>query len=658
MPNNRTSNTISALHRIKRYRLYALIIVMLGLLTGIIMGDIQKAQANLDARMSLLAKELGDLENSALQLADIYSAFMAQEPRPTREALSTFTQNLTESYEFIYMLSTIERLSKEDIETRTSADFILKELQFSLDGSPTLVRKAPGPVNFVTTFVQPVSLNSKNIIGLEVSNIPRLESLLELAPEDKPQPLGLLPQDINLGLHNKTFMDSFKLLEGGYALSLNQVSRASTTPELITSLLLSHQSIYNYLAQALLEQSLSIGFGFINDDVLWLHSSMPSSANVSTENTTQTFTDLSPSRFGQLSSTYQGKIFAAPVELRLYQSFSIPLSSSVLIIGVLVAFVIAVGFFNRLHDQIALRQDKLERANKRLSTNLAEQSDLFSYISHELNTPLTLISSPLQTLQQETQRTGQKEHIEMIAKNTARMQELVQHVLNVKAYQRLTLAPVAQNILAPINDTLAVFQPRTYDANIQLHVLSNTFDELTMTFDTTSLRMTLDNLFSNAIKYNVANGWIEVEWELTLQGFTLSVRNAQEGVTEEQCSSMFTKFVRHNKKAETAGYGLGLGLVADICERNDWQIAVQLGQKTANTELAKTELSHVGLSNSDLTKSGSVKAGRLISEYSNSESPDSENSNVDTSKFEPSKTEGIPKLTDYIEFVLTVPHKN
>ena len=644
MPKNTLSKSLSALQRIKRYRLYVLMIVMLGLLTGIIIGDIQKAQANLDARMVLLSKEMANLENNALQLIDIYASFMAQEPKPTTKALTTFAQNLIEYYEFIYMLSTVERLSKEDIESRSSADFILKDLGYSSDGHPILSAKPPEPINFVTTFVYPQTSTNNNIIGLDVSNIPRLQSMLGLVPDEVPDPLTLPPQDMNLGLYNKTFIDSFKLLEGGYALSLNKVSRDSSTsaaPELVTSLLLSHQSIYNHLAQALLDQSLAMGFGFINDEVLWLHPSAPGSPNPLVANTAKTFATSSLLEFGQLSTSYQGQIFAAPVELRLYQPFFIPMSSWVLITAVVIFFVVAVWFFNRLHDQIALRQDKLERANKKLSTNLAEQSDLFSYISHELNTPLTLISSPLQTLQQETQRAGQKEHIEMIAKNTARMQELVQHILNVKAYQRLTLAPMAQNILGPVNDSLAVFQPKTYDANIQLHVLSNTFDELTMTFDATSLRMTLDNLFSNAIKYNVANGWIEVEWELNLKGFTLAVRNAQAGVTEEQCSTMFTKFVRHNKKTETAGYGLGLGLVADICERNDWQIAVNLGQKAAKDELAKSDLPKLASDTSELLISGSSH---------------SEISSTDSSKLVPSKTPSKVKPTDYIEFVFTIPH--
>lgn len=619
----RTSRTLSALSQIKRYRLYALIIVMLGLMTGIVIGDIQKAQANLDARMALLAKELGDLENSALQLADIYSAFMAQEPRPTEKALRTFAQQLTESYEFIYMLSTIERLSKADIESRSTADFILKELYYPEgnvpDSRPTLIRKTPELWNFVTTFVHPMSNHTKSVIGLDVSNIPRLQGLLGQGPKDEILPLGLIPQDMNLGLHNKTFMDSFKLLEGGYALSLNQVSRASDTPELVIALLLSHQSIYNYLDQALLGQSLSMGFGFIDGEVLWLHDatsttsqqteavpsihaathpSVPPSSSATSSISPLASSSATPAgssstltswgfSFWELSTSYQGKLFAAPVELRLYQGFSIPMSSWVLLVSVLAFFIVAVGFFNRLHDQIAVRQDKLERVNKKLSTSLAEQSDLFSYISHELNTPLTLISSPIQTLQQEPQMTGQQEHIDMIAKNTARMQELVQHVLNLKAYQRLTLDPVTQNILGPINDALLVFQPKSYDANIRLDVLSNRFDELSMTFDTTSLRMTLDNLFSNAIKYNIANGWIELEWELNLQGFVLSMRNAQQGLTEEQCSSMFTKFVRHNKKAETSGYGLGLGIVADICERNEWHIAVHLGNKSQKPQISE-----------------------------------------------------------------------
>ena len=89
-----------------------------------------------------------------------------------------------------------------------------------------------------------------------------------------------------------------------------------------------------------------------------------------------------------------------------------------------------------------------------------------------------------------------------------------------------------------------------------------------------SLELVVDNLLSNALKYTDKFEWVTIDLTYSTKRastLVLTINNAHDLLTEDECEHIFTKFVRLNSET-IAGNGLGLGGVKEICERNNWII--------------------------------------------------------------------------------------
>ncbi|GAP98279.1 sensor histidine kinase [Leptolyngbya sp. NIES-2104] len=80
------------------------------------------------------------------------------------------------------------------------------------------------------------------------------------------------------------------------------------------------------------------------------------------------------------------------------------------------------------------------------------------------------------------------------------------------------------------------------------------------------LHQVLQNLFSNAIKYNLADGWIEIDARLVGLMVQIKVANASKGILVEDRDRIFDRFHRGDpaRTRKVEGIGLGLSLTREI----------------------------------------------------------------------------------------------
>jgi len=87
------------------------------------------------------------------------------------------------------------------------------------------------------------------------------------------------------------------------------------------------------------------------------------------------------------------------------------------------------------------------------------------------------------------------------------------------------------------------------------------------------VKLVLEILVDNAIKYNVENGEVAIKLELDpkLPFINISVADTGQGIAPQDLSKLFTKFFRSEAvmKEETSGIGLGLYL-AKYCRAPRW----------------------------------------------------------------------------------------
>lgn len=187
--------------------------------------------------------------------------------------------------------------------------------------------------------------------------------------------------------------------------------------------------------------------------------------------------------------------------------------------------------------------------------------------SHEMQTPLAVITSKLDTLiQDETLKPEQYELINDIYAATSKLSRLNQSLL--------LLLKIENNLIDDIDtirldvlleDKIKQFYELISNNSVQLEMelLPKQVEASKYLID-----ILLNNLFSNAIRHNTTNGVLIV----TLTEDTLVIKNS--GL--QQALNVDTIFERFQKSNKSEGTGLGLALVKNICIRYKWKIHYSL----------------------------------------------------------------------------------
>ena len=191
------------------------------------------------------------------------------------------------------------------------------------------------------------------------------------------------------------------------------------------------------------------------------------------------------------------------------------------------------------------------------------KSRFFANISHEFRTPLTLIKSPVQSLQSEIIDESQLKKLDLIDKNSSRMLELVDQLLELSKLDSDSLQLILKegNLGLFLNLIIESFAYQARENNIQF--TSNIYKNIeNHYFDKDVIEKIVTNLLSNAIKYTSANEKIYIESKIENNQLRLLVSNSGSDIKKEDLSKLFTRFYQKNQTNQ--GVGIGLALVKEL----------------------------------------------------------------------------------------------
>lgn len=195
------------------------------------------------------------------------------------------------------------------------------------------------------------------------------------------------------------------------------------------------------------------------------------------------------------------------------------------------------------------------------------KSEFVSLASHQLKTPLTSmrwLSESLLGPKADPLTDGQRHYVNEIHDASRRMSEMVNDLLNVSRIELGTLAMRIEEFDAV--ELLRAVEGEQHHAAEQKHVAVNLIcaDNLPhLKADKSQVRMVMQNLISNAIKYTPENG--SVEAELTLAGagrevLFFRVTDTGIGIPKDQRDKVFNKMFRASNAQSQVPDGTGLGL--------------------------------------------------------------------------------------------------
>lgn len=229
-----------------------------------------------------------------------------------------------------------------------------------------------------------------------------------------------------------------------------------------------------------------------------------------------------------------------------------------------------------LKNQLTL--SKFERVQENKLSNFKEK--LFTNISHEFRTPLTLILGPLDDLlQRKKLESSVEKSLRLVHKQSKRMLRMVNQLLDFQKAEagsiKLSLHP--GEIVSYCNDIYNLFVDEANRRNIE-YTFSTQEKYLSFNFDHNKLEIIVFNILSNAFKFTPSGGKINFSVKKCInQQCEITIQDNGKGIPTDELEKIFDRFYRGREEDATtiSGSGIGLSFVKELTELHGGTITAQ-----------------------------------------------------------------------------------
>ncbi|MCC3865068.1 PAS domain-containing sensor histidine kinase [Terrisporobacter petrolearius] len=199
--------------------------------------------------------------------------------------------------------------------------------------------------------------------------------------------------------------------------------------------------------------------------------------------------------------------------------------------------------------------------------------DFFANLSHELRTPINLISSTIQLIKLNLTKLSPQDankfykYMDIMEMNSLRLVRLINNLLDSTRVEAgyISFNPINADIVAFIEDICESIVEFTEFNSMHLIFDTNVEEEVVL-FDQDIIERTMLNLLSNAVKFNKKNGNIYVNLYIKEDIIKISVKDEGIGIPKEKANCIFERFeqVESRNRMEKQGSGIGLYLVKSL----------------------------------------------------------------------------------------------
>lgn len=210
--------------------------------------------------------------------------------------------------------------------------------------------------------------------------------------------------------------------------------------------------------------------------------------------------------------------------------------------------------------------ERLDWLRRRLLELETHQSRFLRHVSHELKTPLTAVREGSELLNDRIVGEMSKQQtdvVRIIRDNTVSLQRLIEDLLSYQQHRSAAPLRLERIDVLPIVERVV----REHRLEMLSRAISVELPEATLqlTADREQLRVVLDNLISNAIKYTPRGGKIRVSFSHDDTTAQIDVEDEGPGIAVEEQERIFDSFYRGDASAngKVKGTGLGLAIVRE-----------------------------------------------------------------------------------------------
>ncbi len=206
------------------------------------------------------------------------------------------------------------------------------------------------------------------------------------------------------------------------------------------------------------------------------------------------------------------------------------------------------------------------------------KDEFVSSVSHELRTPLTSLVGYLEILCEHDDLPADViSQLQVMQRNALRLRALLSDLLHVGQSDEggLLVERTRLDLVGVLQEAVEAARPVADTCEVALELAAP--EHLDVLVDGQRIRQVVDNLISNAIKYNAAGGSVSVALHQSAAGVEIAVTDTGMGIPPDEVESVFGRFFRGNdaRTSHIAGTGLGLDIVSSIVAAHDGSVTVE-----------------------------------------------------------------------------------
>ena len=201
--------------------------------------------------------------------------------------------------------------------------------------------------------------------------------------------------------------------------------------------------------------------------------------------------------------------------------------------------------------------------------------DFVANASHELRSPLTVISGYLDSLaDDESIPEAWVRPVEQMQTQAQRMQQILGEMLELSRLESAGKAKEDEKVDVGklLEDARQAFEGHADVARISIVLES----EAALIGSSTEIETLVVNLVSNAVRYTPMDGEISLTWRVSDDGADLIVADTGEGIAADDIPRLTERFFRANRgrARQNGGIGLGLAIVKHVLARHDAELII------------------------------------------------------------------------------------
>ena len=202
-------------------------------------------------------------------------------------------------------------------------------------------------------------------------------------------------------------------------------------------------------------------------------------------------------------------------------------------------------------------------ALKPLESKITMLNSFIKDFTHEINTPLSVILLSIEQLEkQQNIDTTKFARMKLAAKT---LSQTYSDLIFLTFPDTISNEEERIVMKEAIRERLEYF--RLFFERKQIALSVDLQGDSTILASKSKINKMLDNLISNAIKYNKKGGFVSVN----LKGRALSIKDSGYGIDEKNLTKIFERYARFN--SDQGGFGIGLSLVKSICKEYHIEIS-------------------------------------------------------------------------------------